>query len=66
MAFSIGKSKEQVKKEKREKQELRDRAMRKKCRESKPDQKTCNNCSMPDKCATEGTQDWLKEENGDS
>ena len=62
MVLKIGKSKEEVKKEKKRTQDLRERAKRKKCRESKPDQNTCKNCSMSGKCSVEGTQDWIKEE----
>jgi len=47
--------------EQKEQDEMRKR--RKKCRDGNPSQETCKNCSMSAQCATEGTQDWLKEKN---
>ena len=50
------------KEDRQNKAEDRERKKRKKCRESQPDQKTCNACSMSGKCVTEGTHDWLNDQ----
>jgi len=43
----------------------KDRKARKKCRESRPEQKTCHNCTNPDLCSIEGTQDYINENSGE-
>ena len=51
------------KEDRQKKAEDREARKRKKCRDSRPDQKTCSACSMSGKCVTEGTHDWLNDQN---
>lgn len=48
-----------TKEKKKKEQDEKDHYTRKKCRESNPSPSICKHCSMADKCAITGSQEWL-------